>query len=105
MDGVCVMPMVKNVEKKIWDIQEFDVRFKTLDGKDVRGDKRDMPQYPRKVKSKNDMTVSEWKGGFRKLYPGYDVDVLDGNGDPVHGSTKLGTVRDSYNDSDEDDAA
>ena len=34
------MPLVKNVEKKIWDVQGFDVRFKTPDGKDVRGDKK-----------------------------------------------------------------
>ncbi|MBM1198718.1 hypothetical protein GYM96_02860 [Pseudomonas fragi] len=95
------MPMVKNVEKKIWDIQEFDVRFKTLDGKDVRGDKKDMPQYQRKNKSKNDMTVSEWKSGFKKIYPGYDVDVLDAAGEAAHGSKKLGTVRDTYNETDE----
>jgi hypothetical protein len=96
------MPQVKNVEKKIWDVQDFDITFKTQDGKDVRGDKKDMPQYSKKNASKNDMTVKEWKDGhFKKIYPGYDCDVLLGNGEPAHGSTKLGTVRDSYKDTDE----
>jgi acyl-coenzyme A synthetase/AMP-(fatty) acid ligase len=42
--------------------------------------------------------VSEWKKGrFKKSYPGYDVDVLDADGEPAKGQTKLGTVRDTYN--------
>ncbi|XYQ53269.1 hypothetical protein ACS91J_15575 [Pectobacterium carotovorum] len=95
------MPLVKNVEKKIWDVQGFDVRFKTPDGRDIRGDKRDMPQYKKERASKNDMTVSEWKNVFRKEYPGFDVDVLDSSGDAVNGNKKLGTVRDTYNESDD----
>ena len=76
------MPLVKNVEKKIWDVQGFDVRFKTPDGKDVRGDKKDMPQYQRVKMSKNDSTVSEFKRNIKKQYPGYDIDVLMGDGTP-----------------------
>lgn len=94
--------LVKNVEKKIWDVQDFDVVFKTPDGANVRGDKRDMPSYQGKRASKNDMTVKEWKEGhFKKMYPGYECDILMGDGEPAHGSTKLGTVRDSYQESDD----
>ncbi|MNG78388.1 hypothetical protein D3C76_1593060 [compost metagenome] len=95
------MPLVKNVEKKVWDIQGFDIKFKTPEGKDVRGDKRDMPQYTKERASKNDMTVSEFKTIFRKQYPGYDLDVLTADGEAVNGNMKLGTVRDTYNEADE----
>lgn len=96
------MVQVKNVEKKIWDVQDFDVDFKHPDGASVRGDKKDMPQYPKKNASKNDMTVKEWKDGhFKKIYPGFDCDVLLADGSVAHGSTKLGTVRDSYKESEE----
>jgi hypothetical protein len=43
------------------------------------------------------MTVSEWKEKrFKPIYVGFDVDVVDGYGESVHGATKLGYVRDSY---------
>lgn len=90
------MPTVKNVEKRIWDKEGFDVVIKK-DGKNVRGDKKDFPQWNGKIQSKNDMTVKEWKNKFSKQYPGYEVEILDGDGSEVHGSTKLGTVRDTYN--------
>ena len=91
------MPKVKNVEKKIWDIEGFDVVIKH-NGKDVRGDATGLPQYgPYEKMARNDMTVSEWKTNrFFKSYPGYEVDVLDGNGNVAVGHTKLFTVRDSY---------
>ena len=50
----------------------------------------------RKNHSRNDMTVAKWKEKFKQPYPGYDVDVLDGNGDVVQGRTKLSTLRDTY---------
>jgi len=39
------MPTVKNVEKKIWEIEGFAVHFKHHDGTNVRGDRRNIPQY------------------------------------------------------------
>ena len=39
------MPKTKNVEKKIWDVEGFEVKFKKEDGKDVRSDKGNIPQY------------------------------------------------------------
>lgn len=90
------MPKVKNVEKKIWDIEGFDVKF-LQGGKDVHGAKEGIPQYSFTNTAKNDMTVTEWKKNrFSPYYPGYDVAVLDGDGNDVAGQTKLGTVRDTY---------
>ena len=80
------MPKVKNVEKRIWDTEAFDVIIRHTDGRDMRGDK-------------NDVTVADWKARrFAGIYPGLAIDVLDGDGNAVAGNTKLGTVRDSYAD-------
>lgn len=92
------MPKVKSVEKKIWDIEGFDIRFiNGTNGKDVRNDKSGMPQYKYERMAKNDMTVNEWKTNrFKAIYPGFDVEILNGDGELVPGQTKLGTVRDTY---------
>ncbi len=94
------MPKVKNVEKRIWDTEGFGVIIRHADGRDMRGDKNDLPQYNKFERmAKNDMTVSDWKASrFAGIYPGLDIDVLDGDGNSVAGNTKLGTVRDSYSD-------
>jgi hypothetical protein len=91
------MVKVKTVEKRIWDTEEFDVIIKR-NGRDVRADFSGIPQYPAyERKAKNDMTVAEWRDKrFSPAYPGFDVDVLDGNGNVCPGNTKLGSVRDSY---------
>jgi hypothetical protein len=92
------MPKVKTIEKRIWDIEGFDISFR-MDGRDIRGDKDGIPQYPFARAAKNDSTVGEWKSSrFGVTYPGYDVVVLDGDGNEVPGQTKLGNVRDSYSD-------
>lgn len=95
------MPKVKNVEKKMWDVEGFDVCIKH-NGKDVRGDKSGLPQYSYERSAKNDMTVSEYKKKrFGPNFPGYELDVLDGDGNSVPGQTKLSTVRDSYSEDDD----
>lgn len=94
------MAKIKNIEKRIWDIEGFDVRILTSDGRDVRSDLTGVPHYyDYERAAKNDITVETWRTTrFKVAYPGFDVDVLDGNGESVQGNTKLGTVRDSYYD-------
>jgi hypothetical protein len=90
------MPKVKNVEKRIWDVEGFDVAF-FQNSQNVHGAKEGLPQYPYERAAKNDMTVGEWKEKrFNQNYPGYDVVVYDGDEEEVTGQTKLGTVRDTY---------
>ena len=90
------MPKVKNVEKRIWDVDGFDVIIKNY-GKDLRGDQQGLKQYEGDRASRNSWTVAEWKKKkFEPQYPGLEVEVLDGNGNPVDGRKTLGTVRDSY---------
>ena len=47
-------------------------------------------------RAKDDWTVSDWKQS-RFNYGRFNVEVLNGDGEAAHGSTKLGNVRNSYN--------
>lgn len=92
------MPLAKNVEKRIWDVEDFDVTIHHADGRDMRGDKTGIPMYPYSRKAK-DMTVANWiDQRFSPNYPGLEVDVLYGWEDPAAGNTLLSTVRESYED-------
>lgn len=89
------MPKVRNVEKKIFDVEGFEVTIKH-DGKDVRGDMVLPTQYQGVRMSRNSFSVAEWKNKFKRQYPGYDVDVLKNDGTKASGQTKLSTIRDTY---------
>lgn len=91
------MPRVDRIERRIAEVEGFKVRI-LRNGVDVRGD-LDLPKhYPSYSRKANDSaTVAEWKAvRFRSAFVGLDVEVLNGAGDPVHGSTALRTVRQSY---------
>lgn len=91
------MPMVKNVEKKIWDIEKFEVIMRNSGGKDLNGNKQDMPQYPYSKRASGEMTVNEWKQTrFYPNYVGLEIDVLDVVGIAASGQTKLKNVRKTY---------
>ena len=91
------MPKIKNVEKKIWDIEAFGVTILHGDGRDVRSDKRGIPQYPFDRAAQNSFTVKDWiKTRFTKKYPGFKVKVFNADNEEVNGNTTLGTLRDTY---------
>jgi len=91
------MALVKNVEKRIWDIEGFDVVIRHADRRDMRGDRTGIPMYDFSRMAKGTMTVNSWRQQrFNSNYAGLEADVLDGGGDPVAGNTRLSTVRDSY---------
>lgn len=93
------MSTIGNVERKIRRIEHFDVRFLYLGGTDVRSDKAGLPQYPYEVAAAADITAATWKRTrFLPAYPGYDVKVVSADGTGVQGNTRLGSVRDTYND-------
>ena len=96
------MPKLEFTEKKISVIEGFAVRVLhsgpgTAKGRDVRGDKKNMPSYSYRRKAAGNQTVAAWiESRFDKNFPGYKVEVLDGDGKKVHGKTLLSTVRDTY---------
>lgn len=96
------MPKLEFTEKKISVIEGFAVRFlHAAPGKaksrDMRSDKKNLPSYSYQRKSAGTQTVAAWiESRFSKSFPGYKVEVLDGDGRKVHGKTLLSTVRDTY---------
>ena len=91
------MALVKNVEKRIWDIEGFAVVIRHADGRDMRGDRTGLPMYPYDRMARNSVTVSAWREQrFYPNYTGLEVDVLDGSGAVAAGNMHLSNVRDSY---------
>jgi hypothetical protein len=89
---------VGSVELKIGRIEHFAVRIRYLNGPDVRADRTGMPTWPYERAARDSWTVAEWREGrFCNVFPGFDVDVLDGDGNVITaGQTRLETVRESY---------
>ena len=93
------MPSVKTVERQIGNREGFDVTIRHPDGRDARGDRRGLPGYAFERAARDAMTVADWKDRrFSQYYSGWEVDVLDANGDSVAGNTLLRTARESYED-------
>jgi hypothetical protein len=78
-------------------LEGFRVHVLYEHGRDVRGDRSNIPGYPYERALKNAANVRGWiEGRFKVVYPGFDVEVLNASGRRVHGRTKLATVRDTY---------
>ena len=61
------------------------------------GVQKTVDEYPYSRAASGSWTVKKWRTTrFTPSYPGFDVEVLDGSGDPVHGKTLLATVRAGY---------
>lgn len=93
------MAKVGRVELRISQTEGFLVRIRHLHGADVLSDRTGMPGWPYERAAKDAWTVADWKRErFTPSYPGFNVDVLDGDGNIVPGQTRLESVRDSYED-------
>jgi hypothetical protein len=96
------MASIQNVERQIRRVEGFAVRIRygspgPMKGRDVRGDRQSVASYHYQRRRPDGDTVAAWiEGRFRRSYGGFEVDVLDGAGKPVHGGTRLSTVRASY---------
>lgn len=87
------MPMLKNVERKIEEVEGFRVEF-FYGGVNVRDDKENIPQYPYMVAAVESWSVAEWTlNRFKQVYPSYDVRVYTKLGMIAAGNMKLSTVR------------
>ncbi len=93
------MTTVGRVERRIYRVEGFRAEVQHLDGRNVRSDREGMPAWPFERGAKDSWTVADWRRErFNAVYPGFDVDVLDGGRNPVPGHTRLKTVRDTYDD-------
>lgn len=86
--------ILKNVEKKIKQIEGFQVDF-MQGGRDVKGNLEGIPPYTFDVAAKGTYTAKEWiELRFKKLYPGYDARITDHRGVVVTSmQTTLATIR------------
>ena len=83
------------VANEIAAVEGFDVVFTYPDGSDP-SDRR-IPEYPYQRAAKGTFTVSKWRNArIAATYDGFHVDVLDPNGEPVHGKTLLSNLRQRY---------
>lgn len=89
------MPLVKNIEKKIYEVEGFEVIIRH-EGKDVRGDATLPTQYAGQRMTKNAASVSDFRNKFQRQYAGFGMDVLKADGSKAPGQMKLSTVRDTY---------
>jgi len=88
---------VRAIERRIQRIEGFRVRVLYEDGRDVRGDRSDLRQYPYERMMKNSANVRTWiESRFHPTYQGFKVEVVSAQGDHCHGNMLLGTVRDTY---------
>ncbi len=88
---------IGTLEMKIARVEGFQVRVR-IDGRDVRSDREGMPTWPYEKAARDGWSVARWKQErFVSLYPGFGVEVLDGDGNVIEfGQTLLETVRESY---------
>lgn len=88
------MPVLKYVEEKIEQIERFKVQF-FQNGVNVNSLKKNIPTYPFPVAAPGAWTVAEWVvKRFDQTYPGYEVRVLDADGNPVTSrNVKLKNIR------------
>ena len=99
--GGSQMPTVQTIERKIGEIEHFDVIIRQ-NGADVRGDRVLPKQYSGERASSGNRTVSDWRRTrFSTDFPGFDVDVLMANGEKARGNTLLSNVRASYEEAEE----
>ena len=92
------MATIERVENQIASVEHFRVAFTQL-GRDIRGDREVVGGYTGRFKkgAPDRMTVEGWKERrFRRLYPGFDAEVLLANGTHARGNMRLSSVRSSY---------
>jgi len=91
-----VKKSVRTISTQIHAVEGFDVDFLALDGDGAR---QRVDDYPYVNAANRSWTVARWRQQrFMPHYRDYGVEVLDGDGAPVHGRTLLEKVRASYSD-------
>ena len=91
------MQSTESVSEAIRELEGFDVRFVATGVDDRDLGRGRVEAYPFINAANRTWTVARWRAKrFDRMYPDFKVEVLDGDGSPVHGKTLLATVRNSY---------
>jgi len=92
------MVTVRTLERRIREVEGFEVRIVWPDGANVRSDYSSAHSYRRRRASNNNWTIHKWiKNSFKKSNPHFEVEVLSGNENVVKPhNIKLKTVRETY---------
>lgn len=84
----------RDLEQQIGKVERLNVRLFTKNGRQVRSDSTGFVDYPFQRAANGTLTVSGWKNlRFFPNYAGYDIEILDENGNVVHGRTVLANIR------------
>jgi len=88
------MPTVEDFEAKVYKVEGIRIRLRYPNGRDVRGDKVGVPAYDVETPTPDSFTVRDFKDSLRN-FVGFnvEVDILDSQGDLVHGKTSLAKLR------------
>lgn len=91
------MPKVKNVEKRIEDVEGFAIRIHQRDGRDANDNTKIEPKYHFRKAAPGNFSVKKWTSNrFKCLYTGFDAVVLNGEGEECPGKMMLKNVRATY---------
>lgn len=91
------MIRVDSLERKIRQIEGFNIRILWPDGTNVRSDYIGAKSYRCIRGARDSWTVSRWiKERFKHSNPQFNVEVLDSIGNSVNGRTTLRTIRKWY---------
>jgi hypothetical protein len=91
------MTTVKTRVREISNKEEFDLLV-TRNGKPIRPTRNGVLKsaWPHRNQTRDTHSVTDFREKFKKAYPGYSCDVLEGDGSKTHGNTKLKQVRATY---------
>ena len=91
------MTTVQTRVREISNKEKFDLTA-TRNGKPIKLTRNGVlnKAWPHRNKTKETHTVTDFQEKFKKVYPGYSCDVLEGDGSKAHGNTKLRQVRGTY---------
>lgn len=89
------MPRTDFVERTIFNIEGFNVNF-INNGKNLRGEVQQPHNYNAMRATKNTYNVAQFIEKLKMQFPGYEFEVILGNGNRARGNMLLSSVRDSY---------
>lgn len=82
--------------REVSDLEGFDIVVYDSTGTPADPKKNGLPRYPHERKAKTGTSIADWKARFKKAYPAYSCDVLNGDGSVAHGNSKVENVRETY---------